>query len=426
MNNAITVDKANRFEQLRSGMLLSVLVVLLFSAGVNMVGLSIYNAERIWYHELTFIALFLSCHRPSAYTGWIRANRMFFILLLLWIGWCGWTTWTSPLELWDRYGRERFLETVTHVVFGLVLYAYLKIHRPDPWIFLGAICLSVVTVALGFMYECTFNKWSQGRLFEDPPFGAHIRHVGYHATLGVCILLCTLPMPLTKQRHTLSAVLGLVISLGFLLWMAGRSQFISICGIVFLLGLVHYHFKQSARRFLVQLLPLFLAAILLSELFAIYDSVGFLRMFDRLFGIGSAEGMTYGSGRLAIWEVTTHSIAEHPFLGHGAHAYLHMPNKLYGIQPHNVFLQCLLEWGIIGSLLFFSMLLMPLKKLALYVYHHWRERQPMSTSMLAALAIILALSAQALVDGTYFHGQPCFYLAFAFALALQQSSVAGD
>ena len=42
--------------------------------------------------------------------------------------------------------------------------------------------------------------------------------------------------------------------------------------------------------------------------------------------------------------------------GLGPQGYWYMPNRIRGIQPHNSFLQFVLEWGVVGSAIFLFLL----------------------------------------------------------------------
>lgn len=85
-----------------------------------------------------------------------------------------------------------------------------------------------------------------------------------------------------------------------------------------------------------------------------------------------------------------------------------------GVQPHNVFMQFLVEWGVVGTGLFLYLLIRTfIKGFKLQVLNNPGTYNIFTIS---AGAVILSLSAHALVDGTYYHPQPSVYLAIAFAI----------
>ena len=87
---------------------------------------------------------------------------------------------------------------------------------------------------------------------------------------------------------------------------------------------------------------------------------------------------------------------------------------MLGDQPHNLVLQFVLEWGVVGSAIFLALLAYAFfRGLAAHIVRAGRE---VDLAALSAGSVIVALTVHALVDGTYFHPQPSFYLALAFAV----------
>jgi O-antigen ligase len=84
------------------------------------------------------------------------------------------------------------------------------------------------------------------------------------------------------------------------------------------------------------------------------------------------------------------------------------------VQPHSALLQFLLEWGIVGTLLFSFVLLKGfIYGLRLHIMNKSLSATPYS---IGAGSVIIALSIHGLFDGTYYHPQPSIFLAIAFAI----------
>ena len=77
-------------------------------------------------------------------------------------------------------------------------------------------------------------------------------------------------------------------------------------------------------------------------------------------------------------------------------------------------LQFVVEWGVVGSVIFLPLLAYAFfRGLATHIVQAGRE---VDLAALSAGSVIAALTIHGLVDGTYYHPQPSFYLAIAFAI----------
>ena len=83
-------------------------------------------------------------------------------------------------------------------------------------------------------------------------------------------------------------------------------------------------------------------------------------------------------------------------------------------MPHNVIVQFLVEWGVLGTALFSSMYL--------YALHRGisklRSLDSLEIPGVCAAIIVAALSVHGLTDGTFYHGKASFYLALCLAIWL--------
>ena len=105
--------------------------------------------------------------------------------------------------------------------------------------------------------------------------------------------------------------------------------------------------------------------------------------------------------------------------GLGPQGYLLMPNHIFGVHPHNIIVQFVVEWGVSGTVLFLFLLIkgfwVGLKRNVL------ETGKSINKYKLVAGAVITTLSIHALFDGTYYHPQPSIYLAIAFAIWITPS-----
>ncbi len=91
-----------------------------------------------------------------------------------------------------------------------------------------------------------------------------------------------------------------------------------------------------------------------------------------------------------------------------------MPNRVFGVQPHSLLVQFLVEWGLAGSLTFLELLLYGFWRG--FLKHVVRARGGLDIASLCTGSMIVILNLHGLVDGTNNHPQPSLYLALAFAI----------
>jgi O-antigen ligase len=120
-----------------------------------------------------------------------------------------------------------------------------------------------------------------------------------------------------------------------------------------------------------------------------------------------------GSGRVELWLATIDSILKRPLFGWGEGQTVIFTPQLFGVsfpQPHNIVLQVLHAWGVVGGLLVIALLIMaaPL---------FFRARASKAASFQCAA---LMLAVYSFIDGALFYSQSLalFALCFASAVAL--------
>lgn len=120
----------------------------------------------------------------------------------------------------------------------------------------------------------------------------------------------------------------------------------------------------------------------------------------------------FSSGRLDIWRLSIAETMESPWIGLGPEGYRFIPNNSGRVQPHNLFIQVFLEWGLLGGGTFLLLLGYGLIKSMAIVL---RSRGSSANSSLIAFMVIVTLTLHSLTDGTYYHAQPLFLLALGFS-----------
>ena len=115
-------------------------------------------------------------------------------------------------------------------------------------------------------------------------------------------------------------------------------------------------------------------------------------------------------------------IIQRPWLGWGGEAF-HAVTTYNLDQAHNVIVQLLLEWGIVGTLVLGG----PLFVLWVARLRRYRELLvPGNELNVMGMGLVVALLALSLLDGVFYHGLPSAYLAFGYAAMCAQMRVAGQ
>ncbi len=186
-------------------------------------------------------------------------------------------------------------------------------------------------VASGWM---TFPVYWSARIF------------GAHQFTGCVAALALLALPASHRWWRMLLALASVLVWTGLAWSGSRGAAV---GMAALLGLWFWRGSSHDRRMLLRWVPMLtLLGLLLSHpLGAPYSQLGWRDALDRTTQATSVESVS--SERSKFWAVAWQHIERSPWIGHGADGYRFIHPKQNGSQPHNVLLQWLLEYGLLGT-----------------------------------------------------------------------------
>ncbi len=306
----------------------------------------------------------------------------------------------------------RQTEWTVHIMFGACLWHFLKHNR--------SMTRRVLTLAmLGAVLSCliVFKAWLDEANPELvtwrrylPLFG-HIRHFGYYALGGLVLSHLWVADPRAGRYRVLwSVVIGSVLW-GALIWTGGRAAMVSA-----LLGVAVIAILSPTRRWAVagtNALALPIGSVLAAITAAGRPELGWRRILLRL---DPASQLSFGSNRTRFWELAFENFRESPILGLGPDAYRFLQPKIFGSHPHNVILQFLTDYGVVGSVLFGVLFLL----CVVAALGHIRDRMDdLRGERVVAIALIVAFSAHALLDGTFYHAVPLMLIVLCMAVAIQ-------
>lgn len=388
-------------------------------------GATFLNAKSIYYCELLFIFLyFLILRDPRTFFQNIRRYPLALILLLLWIGSITLSLYMSPVGLFsETRAIARYNQTLMHVVFFVFVWDFIKRYKPNLIILYYTIVISTLVIIFFFFYEWVTvpnirqQKW---HWFLDPPFNSFIRHSGFQAAAALSFFLVLF---VSKNKYRLAETINFLILItiwSFLFWTGGRGILLSVFGsILFCLFWLKSR-KITTNNFIFKVFIAIILGLLIAEIFSIFHWNGIFSALKRFTDAESIKQFT--SSRNEIWPEAWAHFQRSILFGYGSQAYYFLPSKFKGmVQPHNVILQFLLEWGIIGTGLFLYLLIRGF--ISGLISSFTIEKSKADLNKLAAGLCIVTLGLNGLTDGTFFHPQPCFYIAIAYAIWLSGSPI---
>ena len=394
------------------------LCVLVFLAGVTTPFSTMWNAAVLSFYEIAFVLMYVILSRlsPSDVQP-AKADVIITIALAAWFVSVTISLISSPLGVARTIpGVMRYEQTISHVIFFMAVREFFCRYRPPThWVWI-AVAASCFASALGLGYRLarldSYDAEASLAWFNNPPFNTHIRHTGYQVTAAVAALLVFFVAGGRVWVGRLPPLLILVTLSTLLIWAGGRGAIFSVLGAFLLLAVTLRAKGVGSRDLWIAFIIAGVAGLLVSEWIAVFKWNGVIDLASRTAGAETLNQLS--TGRLAFWKTSWESVKDHLPFGLGPQGYWYMPNRIFGVQPHSFLVQFLVEWGLVGSLLF----------LALLAYAFFRgfylnivqPRGYLNIASLAAGTVIVALTAHGLVDGTYYHTQPSLYLALGFAI----------
>lgn len=402
-----------------------VLLLLCFTVAVTTGTWDLGNSRVVFWHEWIFIAgytLIIRQYKPLLSV--FRQRPISVVLVVAWLVSISLSLLMSPYELRHiTIAQHRFFETVSHVVFFVVLGVFLSSYTlplRKIWIvILISYAVVVVHAFLTWHFSPEPMIHEHRMWFSNFPFTGHARHAGYNMMVATLVGIFLLAHRWQSLSQQILAAVGLFLVLTCLVWLGGRGSMLSvILGLVLVLWWGRKGYRLS-RSSLGKLAFLALVSVFVADQLSVFGFNGLGNSISRSVEAESANRLS--SGRLTIWAYSLEAVKDHWLLGLGSQAYMFMPERTFHrtAMPHNMIVQFLVEWGVLGTALF----LMMLAQLFAAGVAKLR-RSGGDAAIITAATICTALTLHGLTDGTYYHGKPGFYLALGFAIWLAGRSAA--
>lgn len=365
-----------------------------------------FAAPALLFELFTIVAALGSGFRPLKAFREAARWQMIALLLLILIAW-GSALITAPVTV---AAVVRTSLSLLHLSFGLCA-AYLLTNASLPirrtiWRMIAAgIC---VYAAILVLYVAAVD-WSGE--FDWVYFGLgvmHIRLVGFYAAVGALAAL-GLAASSRSSLEFWAATAGVTLLVGIICWTGSRGALIAIVGSM-AVGLTCIPSMRSRKTIVSVCLSLVAGAALSLPFAAPHSMYGLLRISEDMTGESINELST---GRSRMWMGTLQAVARQPFFGYGEDQFRSLIQEALGRfnHPHNVIFQMLLQWGIVGSICFFSLM-------AALWWSSLRAVRNESHSGTPAFLVLSGLLIFSLYDGTLYHVYPAMMVAFCCAFLL--------
>ena len=374
----------------------------------------------------------------------ITHYRLTAVLLIFWLLTITISFYWSPIDVSEKpFARVRFWQTIMHVLFFIVLFDFLKKNRPPIIYLLMPIPISAVLIGFGFLViylNTASGEIGDYQWFTNPPFQSHIRTVGFQITAGIAVLLPYLLNWRSFSPLLIFQYLMAILLWAFLFWCGARAPIVSLLIVALFLWFLVRVNRLNSRNYVIATVVSVFAAVLLSSWISVFSWNGVFQSVTRSINAVSLNETKYVAGaemnsheradtisidwlqltseRTRLWKASLNAVKKNMVFGLGSQSFYFIkfhPRK-GRVQPHNLFLQFLIEWGILGSLIFLLLLTMAFVSGA--KKHLIEAKKNLQPDILAAGCIIVSLTLQGLLDGTYYHPQPLLYLAIGFAVWL--------
>ena len=357
------------------------------------------------------------------------------IVILLWLVW-GWIcAINSPYPV---LSCMRQIEWTILVLFTGLLTA---IFRKNPllvyWTY-GMILVGFLLVVMGIVVYWNFIPYPEHYDWVTMmPHFTNIRNFGHYAAAGTILSSIGSVWMTHEWQKSRRKLIQLTlfstqtIAFCFLFWSGGRGSVIAVG-----LGILWFLFWGVARnkRWIFALMTTLsgCAGFILASFFTVQNlSLGLLNMFGRTIGASSLDRLL--SGRVVLWKTAIKIILppeQHLLFGYGPDSFRMHPDieiLPWIIQPHNVFIQTLLEWGIPGALLFCLFLL--------FIYTScWKQACNIKVNgfdlkhlpILGSQALWISFFFLGLIDGVFYHALPLTILGACAAISFSSNHLSKD
>ena len=369
-------------------------------------GASTQFAREIREYALPILAVEGIIIGVAALTGlfaWLkRAPRYIVVALAFWFV----VAAATALFVAVRRDLSIFLTCIwiVHGLFGASIAFLIKEEKIEPNDLASALLAGFLTYGLAITVFALQVDHKIHWVTDVPGLG-NLRRVAAYAT--IC---AGLGLGFARSRKDVLAISAVIAALFIAFWTGARAT-VPAVAVGILVACIVWPSARGWRIWLVFGVAL-AAALLLAAIFPVEMEQGTTR-YRAITEVGD-------NGRLRIWTLTAQAIGQSPIFGYGeGQTALILPHNPaldadFQAHPHNVILQVLMAWGLIGLA-------------ALAVVGGWLISLLLKGDRVATAPFGIgacALAAHAMIDGALYDVAPVFVFAAVVGTAFGSSTVA--
>ncbi len=373
--------------------------------------------------QLVFIVLVFICFRKDAPSLLMTFKKNYPITGYLFIAWFIATqisllfVFNSDANGWQRaFAVARQLFILIEIGYCISLMRFILISRQSFLHLLLSFGMGFVGLALlhfAILYwgpACESETW-----LKDPFLSPNMRDIGDLATAAIAIFSVAFCCR-QKQAQVYLFLALFTVSWAYLLWSGGRTAIASAFIVNVLTLLVFRVYGNLSMKKILMTGLAILVAYFLCVQFTLYDWNGLVRYSHEWQQNDTEFKGDITSGRLEMWIWSFKAFLQAPWLGQGPFGFYFIPERFahqfWHDHPHNLVIQCLIEWGVIGTAFFLAFL----AALAIKGIQQIKAMTvSYNTDFLAAAGVVLMLTLGSITGGSYWDFQPVVILVTAFA-----------
>ena len=356
----------------------------------------------------------------------IRKNKIICVILILFIISVTISFITSPSEIHQfafQWLRIRYLDTITDIFLFIFLYLYFRDRDINYNNLIKSVIIPGLVFSIFIIYSFISNKGLSNTNTEIIFFDG-IRMVGMLVTFLIVLYLGCVHSTFKGKNIQNIFILTIFTTLAMLLM--GRGTLVAVLATYsFMCIILFINKKKFGNEFIIFIFSIFISILLTQIIFHILSSTN-----DFFFN--GKKNHLYNFERIDLWKYGYIIFLENPFFGKGPGGFAvaayndFYAQKSYGDilindsfthnHPHNFIIQFIVEWGIIGTLLIFTLLII-LSIRSLKYFFKFKNYH----LLIPGLSIV-GLISHGLVDGALFHATFTFYFVLFISILCSEIS----